>query len=170
MALPGLASGRDSPCPSKLRGIPEAHERLPGGRVSTILKTFQPRFAELVKRGEKLQTIRSIGNYTPKVGDKILLRAWTGKPRRSSQAILGEGIIIAVDSVQLKCLDGISISCIIDGVALSREEFAAMAMLDGFSCVTDMIRWFESTHGLPFEGILIKWRKTKLKPNPNHAA
>jgi len=37
------------------------------------------------------------------------------------------------------------------------EHLDIFAILDGFTDWAEMIKWFEDTHGLPFEGILIKW-------------
>ncbi len=33
----------------------------------------------------------------------------------------------------------------------------AMAVGDGFADFGEMLAWFEKTHGLPFEGLLIRW-------------
>ena len=38
-----------------------------------------------------------------------------------------------------------------------RRAFRRLARLDGFSSVLEMAKWFEKTHGLPFEGVLIRW-------------
>jgi len=32
-----------------------------------------------------------------------------------------------------------------------------LARLDGFKSAAAMFDWFEKTHGLPFEGLLIRW-------------
>jgi hypothetical protein len=36
----------------------------------------------------------------------------------------------------------------------SEEEIAKR---DGFSSTVEMAEWFDRTHGLPFEGLVIRW-------------
>ena len=40
---------------------------------------------------------------------------------------------------------------------LSDRRLANLARADGFNCAAAMLAWFEKTHGLPFEGLLIRW-------------
>lgn len=111
---------------------------------------FQPRFAELVERGEKLQTVRPTPKRMPEAGDRISLRTWTGKPYRSKQRILGEGMIVLVATCSIGS-NMIICSRIVDPVEFARA--------DGFATWLDMREWFKDRYGLPFTGILIRWRK-----------
>ena len=36
-------------------------------------------------------------------------------------------------------------------------QATAIAKADGFGSWEEMLDWFEKTHGLPFEGLLIRW-------------
>jgi hypothetical protein len=42
-----------------------------------------------------------------------------------------------------------------DRISLPPGQFA---VADGFSCWEEMRQWFEHQHGLPFTGILIRWK------------
>ena len=115
---------------------------------------FKDQFAELVRTGKKLQTIRPVPKRIIKVGDKLSLRRWTGLPYRSKQEVLAD----AVNTDVLKCEVGIS-KLMIDGTILRApgllNKFAA---LDGFPNWQELEFWFARTHGLPFNGVLIRWR------------
>lgn len=127
--------------------------------MSTIVKTFQPRFSDLVESGKKLTTIRPVPKRMPKVGDTILLRAWSGLPYRSNQRRLGEGLITSIDRVMIDCPSG-RFRCFMCDRELSVDDWNDLAIKDGFEGRIAMTDWFLNTHGLPFEGILIQWRKT----------
>lgn len=45
----------------------------------------------------------------------------------------------------------------LDGSLLDTEDMEEIARADGFDDAAHMVGWFADTHGLPFEGILIKW-------------
>jgi hypothetical protein len=112
---------------------------------------FQERFAEKVRGGEKLQTIRCSARC--KAGDILSLRRWTGKPYRSKQEILRVAICTVVSPVEINQwgLDDKD-----EGVFIHCPE--TIAKRDGFSGWTEMREWFEATHGLPFNGYVIAWR------------
>lgn len=118
---------------------------------------FQPRFAALVESGEKLQTVRPTPKRLVRVGDKLSLRQWTGKPYRSKQRVLREAIVTQVQTIWF---DGCNIR--LDGWNIAAGFFPTspeheFARADGFRGVVEMAEWFESTHRLPFTGIVIKW-------------
>jgi len=103
---------------------------------------FQDKFAELVRSGEKKQTIRLSARCKP--GDELSLRKWTGKPYRSKQETLRNSVCTRVQEVQ-----------IYEGPSTETSEMLARA--DGFSSHAEMQAWFNNTHGLPFEGQQIEW-------------
>ena len=109
---------------------------------------FQDRFAELVRRGLKQQTIRKSTRCN--VGEMLSLRRWSGKPYRSKQKTLRESVCVDVLPVSIYC-DGVRV----DGRAMPSQY---MAVLDGFRDWSEMREWFEKVHGLPFDGWLITWR------------
>ena len=136
---------------------------------SSFVRMFKPQFAGLVERGEKLQTVRPMPKRMPKVGDRISLRCWEGKPYRSKQKILREAIITAVSQIRISD-DDVKIEypppreCVFP----SQHKFAVM---DGFSNWFEMREWFRATHGLPFTGILISWQNAiALAPPPQRLA
>jgi hypothetical protein len=121
---------------------------------SSFVRMFKPQFAELVERGEKMQTVRPVPKRMPKAGDRISLRAWSDKPYRSKQKLLAEGIIsrvvpitITAEAVLIRPTPQLT-------VHVPRGPFA---VADGFSCWEEMRQWFERQHGLPFDGVLISW-------------
>ena len=119
---------------------------------ATFVRLFQPRFADLVESGKKLQTIRKRPRRMPEVGDMIICRAWTGTPYRSKQRDLCSAPITLVKDVQIDAAD-----VVLDGEKLSDADLERFAQADGFSSSEDMLDWFSETHELPFEGILISW-------------
>ena len=122
-----------------------------GGDMKVLM--FQNGFAEMVKNGTKKQTIRRLGKREIKAGDILSLRRWTGKPYRSKQEVLKE----------TKCFASAQITIFTDEVLLTFLGFDIdvkkehLAQMDGFSSWSDMLTWFKKTHGLPFEGNLIRW-------------
>ena len=111
---------------------------------------FKPQFAGLVERGEKLQTVRPTPKRMPKPGDRISLRCWTDKPYRSKQRVLMESTICEVSMVDIT-ENGIAVN----SYAEPCDDFAKA---DGFRDFFELRDWFRETHGLPFEGILIRWQ------------
>jgi hypothetical protein len=118
-----------------------------------ICKKFQPRFVPAVKSGAKTTTIRPRPKRMPKIGEKIRLERWTGKPYRSKVEIIGESVIVGVGEIYLRdTLEGIA-----PPLKCEAEFLNAQAVADGFSDYADMQDWFRREHGLPFRGILIRW-------------
>ncbi len=137
----------------------------PGGSANFV-RMFKPRFAKLVKSGDKTQTIRPLPKRIPRRGDTMSLRMWTGKPYRSKQRVLletklgrieviridekgiikppGEGSILAVMGEKL---------CVLEGANADRY-----AQDDGFTDWNEMRDWFKAEHGLPFEGVALYWQ------------
>ena len=111
---------------------------------------FERRFATLVESGKKLQTIRARSKRQFKVGDKISLRAWAGKPYRSFQTLLRTSIIHEVRPIIIQH-DWYQIG------NLEHKPNNQFAIADGFRSWDEMRVWFRDNHGLPFEGLLIKW-------------
>ena len=117
-----------------------------------FVRMFMPQFAALVKSGVKLQTVRKIPKRMPKAGDKISLRAWSGLPYRSPQTVLAESEITKVETVTID-RDLLIVTPFCPRTRLS------FAQADGFASWDELVAWFESTHALPFEGIVIYWKR-----------
>ena len=113
---------------------------------------FQKQFAPLVESGEKRQTIRAYrkDGRDPKPGDTLYL--YTGMRTKACRKI-GE----------VKCKDAERIHIWVANMAVgdrhgsTGSQCNAMAVADGFADFGEMLKWFEKTHGLPFEGVLIRW-------------
>ena len=120
-----------------------------GLKMSMFVKMFKPEFAELVRTGKKLQTIRPRPKRMPKVGDVVSLRRWADKPYRSKQEVLGLGEITGVSMVDIT-ENGI----VVNSYAEPSDD---IARADGFGNFFEMLEWFEREHGLPFAGIMITW-------------
>lgn len=119
-----------------------------------IVKMFQPRFKPMVKDGSKGNPIRPTPKRMPKVGDRISLRCWTGKPYRSKQEIIGESTITSVETCS------ISDHGAIVGDRWSNAE--ALAKSDGFKDFQEMLEWFQKEHkSHSFTGIFISWTPLK---------
>lgn len=145
--------------------------RLPANRDSLdclvgpcFVRMFKPQFAPLVEAGTKLQTVRPTPKRVPQAGDRISLRAWTGKPYRSKQRVLRESIIEKVEPIRITTA-GIYVSE--RPLGLDTEQRFARA--DGFRSWVEMREWFENTHGLPFEGIIIYWSNVPHHPRQPEA-
>jgi hypothetical protein len=116
---------------------------------------FQRRFAAAVINGAKCQTIRPPRKRPIVAGDSLSLRQWSGTAYRSPQSALRSATCVGTDQVEVKptCL-------IIAGRRFMAGSAAAeaFASADGFYSYADMVQWFDRAHGLPFKGILIRWR------------
>lgn len=121
---------------------------------------FKAQFADDVAHGIKCQTVRAPrkdGRPHCKVGDTIKL--YTGM-RTKACRLLGQARVTSIstiwmDGVSMK-LDGQHVpSCIHDRDGpMTDNEFA---QADGFAGFTEMADWFRDVHGLPFEGVVIRW-------------
>lgn len=114
-----------------------------------FVRMFKPQFAPLVEAGTKTQTVRPWPSRMPKAGDRISLRTWTGLPYRSKQRVLREAVIVGCDRVDIT-----ETGVAVNSYAEPCDDFARA---DGFHDFLEMAEWFKNTHGLPFEGILIRW-------------
>lgn len=121
-------------------------------KVVRHVRMFKPEFAPLVESGAKCQTVRPTPRRLPKVGDRISLRMWTGKPYRSKQKILRLATIAKVEPVQI-CEGGMYRS----GKWVPFLKMEEFSRADGFESPAGLIEWFKSTHGLPFNGVAIYW-------------
>ena len=120
------------------------------------LINFQSQFAKAVEDGIKRQTIRAHRKHPIKTGE--MLHLYTGCRTKKARKLKS---IICL-SVQNIIISELQYEVQIPG----EKGFAPVhylpcldrfAQADGFKNWILMIRWFANTHGLPFEGTLIKW-------------
>ena len=115
---------------------------------------FQKRFAHLVESGEKCQTIRKHrkdGRATARVGDRLYL--YTGMRTRGCRKI-GEAVCTQTASIVIDDTHAV----FLDHQIQTIPETTALAQRDGFAGFYSMMEWFEETHDMPFDGMLIEWR------------
>lgn len=126
---------------------------------ASFVRMFKAQFAALVESGAKCQTVRPTPKRMPKPGDRISLRCWTGRPYLSKQRVLREAVITEVTPIEL-CFLRCRLLIWIRGERskyLKTPEIEAFAKSDGFQDAAEMAHWFQTEHGLPFSGVLIKW-------------
>ena len=122
-----------------------------------VAYNFQQQFAPAVKSGEKLQTIRALGKRRhAKSGDYLQL--YTGMRTKSCRKLL-DSICISSEPI------GISgdMQVFVGGAGetikiLPIEEVEKLAIADGFDSAEAFFTFFGRMHGLPFLGVLIKWK------------
>ena len=135
------------------------------------VRTFKPRFAQLVQSGAKKQTVRQTPKVVPLPGDTLDAREWTGRPYNSPQRKLGEFPILQCSPITID-ENGITTEFVhfhdpalagMVGKAVSYSAGSAdgFAIRDGFSTFGEMVNWFKSEYGekcLPFKGIVTYWK------------
>lgn len=123
-----------------------------------VAYNFQKQFADAVSNGAKTQTIRAPRKSRhARVGDPVQL--YTGMRHPSCRKLCDpDPKVIEVQDIVIHRHQ----------VALGRDPSSPrivgddaldhFARCDGFKNWGDLSDWFKSTHGLPFEGVLIKWQ------------
>lgn len=114
---------------------------------------FKERFAGMVERGEKRQTIRAKRKRPIVIGETLHL--FTGQRTKACRR-LGTGRCTRVREVVID-----RGSLILDGRLVSFRTRYAIADMDGFCRWEDFTAFF-AKRGLPFEGVLIEW---ELEPS-----
>jgi uncharacterized protein YqfB (UPF0267 family) len=114
---------------------------------------FQPQFVDLIRKGEKKQTIRRKRKIQIKAGDKLFL--YTGMRTKNCQKIIEADC----KSVQEVKIDSAGIKSKwypnMDAYMIHSPDF--FAKQDGFNNWEEMRDWFDNRYGLPFRGVVIKW-------------
>lgn len=124
---------------------------------------FQSRFADAVQHGEKRQTIRAIGKRRhARPGQPIQL--YTGMMHKTCRKLIDPDPIctdvhlVRIEKFPAKNKDERAFyQMYLDGKAMFRHEVRELAIKDGFACEELFFVFFDKTHGMPFEGVLIRW-------------
>lgn len=116
-----------------------------------VAYNFQARFAEAVARGTKSQTIRAPrkdGRHA-KQGDALQLYTGmrTRQCRKLRDAVCHDACPILIEAHRVLTFEPQEI----------HEDLDRFARYDGFVDWQEMREWFTDTHGLPFQGVLIRW-------------
>ena len=107
---------------------------------------FDKRFVDAVQAGEKRQTIRKKRNVVP--GDTLQL--YTGQRTKECKKI-GEGECVSVELVSIGDYS-------VEVAGRPIFDLDNFAKADGLRDWPDIHMFFHALYGLPFKGILIKWR------------
>jgi hypothetical protein len=107
-------------------------------------------FKSKIQDGSKTQTIRKPWKRPIKVGDRLYLY-W--KQRTAECELLLYTNCVDVTPVTIKDLGFVAGETKKDW-DMTNDEFAHA---DGFDDWAALVDWFDKTHGLPFEGIVISW-------------
>lgn len=116
-----------------------------------VAYNFQARFADAVAIGTKRQTIRAPrkdGRHA-KPGDALQLYTAmrTRQCRKLRDAVCHDACDVLLETNRITTFSPQELHADLD----------AFARLDGFVDWQEMREWFAETHGLPFQGILIRW-------------
>jgi hypothetical protein len=120
-----------------------------GGTAIMPAYNFKERFANVVLDGTKSQTIRPPRKRPTRVGETLYL--YTGM-RTKNCRLLREAVCSSIVSIR------IATELIVMGdIFLSDDAANDLAIADGFENASQLIDFFETQYGLPFEGELIRW-------------
>ena len=143
-----------------------------------VAYSFQKRFAEPILAGAKLHTIRADRRRHARPGEELQLYVgmWTKQcrlvTRKTCTAVLQIGLDFTSDRILVEGLNHPIESRVgaswngegfaIMGTLLTGRDLDRFAMMDGFSCFTEMRAFWFETHGVPaeheiFVGKLIGW-------------
>ena len=111
-------------------------------------------FKDKILSGAKRQTIRTIRKNPIKEGE--LLYMWW-KQRSPQREKLGEANCIRVTPIEIN-KSNFTLPYIFGSTTAILNAFA---IADGFDNWQQLIEFFENTHSLPFEGVLIEWDSIK---------
>lgn len=124
--------------------------------------SFKAQFADAVANRTKRQTIRAIGKKRhAKPGEKLQL--YTGMRTKSCRKLISpDPECIAVHAVYMLKIaensrDAHAYQLFLDGKLIFWGEVSEIATADGFENSTDFFNFFDDVHGMPFEGVLIRW-------------
>ncbi len=122
--------------------------------------TFKDQFEASILAGTKLHTIRAPrgdGRPRAKVGERISLRVWTGRPYASRQREFGQATVDRVEGFTMQDT-GHELLVRLGGRMVPLEELNPLASADGFGSMIEMADWFSREHGLPFAGLMVRWK------------
>lgn len=121
-----------------------------------VAYSFQERFAPLVEARTKTQTIRALRKRHARFREPVQL--YTGMRTRACRKLADpDPICFSLDDVGI----GRDRFWLIGRPDFDAIERDWVARLDGFEDFSEMRDWFGGTYGLPFRGVMIRWRFPK---------
>lgn len=122
--------------------------------MPTYLLNFKPQFADRVESGDKRQTIRRWRTDGKRMKPGDTLKLYTGL-RTKKARLLRTATVDSVASVRMDISGNV---IVVDGNRLDTERAAAFARADGFTCVSEMLRWFNDQYmSCDFDGYYVRW-------------
>ena len=119
---------------------------------------FQARFADMVRSGQKRQTIRAAGKRKPpRVGDPLML--YTGMRQCGCRKLLDTvctGVTPISISTRSKTIS-VANTLLNRWQILTAEEADQLAIKDGFANAEELFRWVSANHGEVLSGNVIEW-------------
>lgn len=118
-----------------------------------VAYNFKACFAPLVESGKKRQTIRAEGKRRhARPGDRLQL--YTGMRTKACRKLLNpEPECTSSQPIEIHS----RLKMLIDDIPQTLTEMRQVALNDGFESLEAFHDFFESVHGFPFKGKLIKW-------------
>lgn len=117
-----------------------------------VAYNFKQQFVLLVETGKKQQTIRSPRKRHTKPGEAMQL--YTGmRTKACRKLVTPDPLCLSVEPLLMHDALGIKLN----DHWLTKEALTRLALADGFADWDECLRFFNAVHGLPFEGVLIKW-------------
>ena len=121
---------------------------------------FKREFEAAILDGDKTQTVRKPrrdGRPPARRGDR--LKIYTGM-RTKSCRLIETVTVTSVDTVRIEATQMWVNGRLLPAAIYSRDSEQTdneFAEADGFGSFMEMSKWFEETHGLPFDGVVIRW-------------
>jgi hypothetical protein len=117
-----------------------------------VAYNFKQQFVPLIEMGAKQQTIRSPRKRHTQPGEAMQL--YTGmRTKACRKLVTPDPLCISVEPLLMHDAWGIKLN----DHWLTRDALTRLALADGFADWDECWRFFSAVHGLPFEGVLIKW-------------
>lgn len=133
---------------------------------------FYKRFHEAILDGRKFFTIRTPRRRPIRRGDRLLLRAWEGRPYDSPQRVLLDSVCAMSDEVTIDVIDDRLAADFKEAGPVPPEEMDDFARADGFADAAEMLDYYRATPGrsVPFKGEFIRWygRPTEERYRPSN--
>jgi hypothetical protein len=117
-----------------------------------VAYNFKQQFVPLIETGAKQQTIRLPRKRHTKPGEAMQL--YTGmRTKACRKLVTPDPLCLSVEPLLMHDALGIKLN----DCWLTNEALTQLALADGFADWDECLRFFSTMHGLPFEGVLIKW-------------
>lgn len=121
-----------------------------------VAYNFQRQFASAVRSGAKKNTIRAMRkgrSRHARPGEALQL--YSGMRTSACEKLVSDPICSKVQQITISKEEFVRV--VLDQELLPASEIEKLAISDGFKNAEKFAAFFEETHGLPFDGVLISW-------------